>query len=231
MLQSDENPKEQESFSVTGESNNPTQKFGSNCFQGSVWVWTHERLMVVCCAAGLAQWTSVCRWLAEQHRSLWLRGCLLMNDSFFGSFVLDEWVKAKVGRTEKRMDLAWKFERVQLSGPSPLTLVLISKAPPHSVARPNSLFLACFSSLVFLCLLVFVMLAVVGNGGMGRFLIAWLFGVCLSAIASAHWRHWAWPIHGEGSCLQRVQEQWLTLHQTLLLALIGCSDSGVVDSC
>ncbi len=69
-------------------------------------------------------------------------------------------IKAAVGRIEKRVDLAWKCERVQLPGPSlslSAVVQLASKAPSHSVALSNSFFLACFSSLVFFCLLVFVM--------------------------------------------------------------------------
>ncbi len=53
-------------------------------------------------------------------------------------------IKAAVGRIEKRADLVWKFETTSLSA----ALQLVSKAPPHNVARSNSFFSACFSSMV-----------------------------------------------------------------------------------
>ncbi len=63
-------------------------------------------------------------------------------------------IKATVGRIKKRVDLAWKCERVQLPGLSLRVRVrgysssysgavqLASKAPPYSVALSNSFFLA-----------------------------------------------------------------------------------------
>ncbi len=67
-------------------------------------------------------------------------------------------LKAEVGRIEKKVDLAWNFERVQLPGPSPslFTVLQLAKTPLRSSAQSNSFFLACFFSLVFFCLLVYL---------------------------------------------------------------------------
>ncbi len=56
-----------------------------------------------------------------------------------------------VSRIEKRVDIAWKSEGVQLPDPSPsLSAVLqpASKAPPRCITQSNSFLLACFQ-LVF----------------------------------------------------------------------------------
>ncbi len=52
-------------------------------------------------------------------------------------------LKAKVGRIEKRVDLASKFKRVQLPGLSPLTPVRFSSSPKPLPAAWLSLIL-CF---------------------------------------------------------------------------------------
>ncbi len=54
---------------------------------GSAVPLTRSPAQRVCTVQPGAQWTRVCRWLAELHPSLalWLRGCVLINDSFFSS--------------------------------------------------------------------------------------------------------------------------------------------------
>ncbi len=70
-----------------------------------------------------------------------------------------------------------QLEDCEKQFPSPslsTALQLASKAPPRSVTQSNSFFLACISSFVFFCLLVFV------------------------AVASPHWRRWTERMCGGG---------------------------------
>ncbi len=83
---------------------------------------------------------------------------------------------------------------------------LVSKAPPRSMAQSNSFFLACFSSLVFFCLLVFVLLF------SHCFVVRWLFTSPPLHLLQLH------ASVEEGSYLQREQET----PSDSSLALIGC---------
>ncbi len=89
-------------------------------------------------------------------------------------------VKAAVGRTEKRVNLAWKFKQVQLPGSSPLTPVRSSSSPKTLPAA--SLDLILFSLLFFIGLPLCTCLCPVSC----CFLIAWWLGCCLQVCHCIH---------------------------------------------
>ena len=138
------------------------------------------------------------------------------------------WLEGRMKHTSRRGPCLSTEKSLQIPQLPPPLKWCSDVYPSFHLGWSNSFFLQCFSSSVFLFLLFGI-----GNGGA-------FFCCCFSTIVYSLSLNRTAPVQGRANAQYVLQgrgavssicTRMINTSQTLPLALIGCIDSGVVDSC